>query len=218
MTSVESNQESRRIEDYLRGRLKDEETRQFEMRMLEDDELFARVQREDLLRQGMAEQPAEIREPKPKPWWRGGGGTIALARWLQPALTGALALSVIALAIGNLDLRQQIDELQAPRPGIPVITLHNQRSLLPGTEMQSQDLEGIEGPVLLEIDVSAYEEQEFTVEIQTAHDTYIYERVRADARGYLTMLVPAKILAVEITKINGEKTQYMIVPTDDKLI
>ncbi|MGB0514646.1 MAG: hypothetical protein ACPGJE_07385, partial [Wenzhouxiangellaceae bacterium] len=113
VTSVESNSETRRIEDYLRGRLNDEETRQFEMRMLEDDDLFARVQREDLLRQGMAEQPVESYEPEPKPWWLGGAGdSIPLMRWLQPALTGAMALAVIALAIGNLDLRQQLDQMQ----------------------------------------------------------------------------------------------------------
>lgn len=174
MTSVESKSQSRRIEDYLRDRLNEEATREFEMRMLEDDELFARVQREDLLRQGMAEQPHEAAEPMPKPWWRGGAGDcISLMRWMQPALTGAMALAVIVLAIGNLDLRQQIDQMQAPRPGIPVITLHDQRALLPGTETQSNDLDDIQGPVLLEIDVSAYEEQEFTVEIQTAGETHL---------------------------------------------
>lgn len=188
MTSVESNSESRRIEDYLRGRLNDEETRQFERRMLEDDELFAKVQREDLLRQGIADQPIEASEPKSTPWWRGSAVDRGpLIRWLQPALTGALAASVIVLVIGNLDLRQQVEQMQAPRPGIPVITLHDQRALLPGTEAQSNNLEDIEGPVLLEIDVSAYEDQEFTVEIQTARDTYIYERVQRDARGYLTV-------------------------------
>jgi len=205
VTSVESKSESRRIEDYLRGRLNDEETRQFEMRMLEDDELFARVQREDLLRQGLAEQPVETREPERNPWWRGGAATTALTRWLQPALTGAMALAVIALAIGNLDLRQQLDQMQAPRPGIPVITLHDQRALLPGTEAQSNDLAGIEGPVLLEIDVSAYEEQEFTVEIQTAGDTYTYERVRADARGYLTVFISQKALAVIVMNLAQEE-------------
>lgn len=199
MTSVESNSESRRIEDYLRGRLNDEETRQFEMRMLEDDDLFARVQREDLLRQGLAEQPVEANEPLPKPWWRGGAGdSIPLLRWLQPALTGAMALAVIALAIGNLDLRQQLDQMQAPRPGIPVITLHDQRSVLPGTDLPANDLGDIEGPVLLEIDVSGYEEQEFRVEIQAGRDTYLYERIQPDSRGYLTVLLPVKATGVFI--------------------
>ena len=210
MTSSASNPEARRIDDYLRGRLTEEETRQFEIRMLEDEDLFAQVQREELLRQGMAEQPHEASEPKSEPMQQGNGGEKApLIRWLQPALTGGLALALIALGIDSLDLRQQLDQMEAPRPGIPVITLHDQRALLPGTQDQSNELHNINGPVLLEIDVSAYAEQEFQVEIRTGDDIYTYERVQSDARGYLTVLLPIEVSTVTVKDLKQEEIIHL---------
>lgn len=210
MTSTESKSRARRIEDYLRGRLTQEETRLFEIRMLEDDDLFDQVQREDLLRQGLAEQPHESSESESEPWWRGNAEKIApRMRWLQPVLTGALTLAVIALGIGNLDLRQQLEQMEDPRPGIPVITLHDQRTLLPGTQAQSYDFGDINGPVLLEIDVSAYEKQEFQVEIQTTRDTYTYDRVQPDVRGYLTVYLPVKPDVVTVYSKDGQELKRL---------
>ena len=196
--------ESRRIEDYFRGRLSEEETRLFEIQMLEDDQLFAQVQREDLLRQGLAEQSQELSKPKPKPVHHvNGDGMVQRMRWLQPVLTGALALVVITLGVVSLDLRQQLDQMQTPQPGIPVITLHDQRAFLPGIQTQSSDFGDIKGPVLLEIDVSAYEKQEFQVEIQTTRDIYTYERVQPDARGYLTVYLPVESDSVAVYSKDG---------------
>ena len=206
MTSTASNSEACRIEDYLRGRLTEEETRQFEIRMLEDDELFAQVQREDLLRQGLAKQSYKASDLKSESIQQGNSGRKTyLIRWLQPVLTGAFAIAVIALGIHNLDLRQQLEQMEAPRPGIPVITLHDQRALLPGTQAQPNEFDNISGPILLEIDVSAHEEQEFQVEIQTTHDTYTYERVQADMRGYLTVLLPASASAITVKNMRNEQ-------------
>lgn len=180
----------RRVSDYIRGAVDEDERQQLEIELLEDPQLFEQVQHEALLRRGLGS--TRLAEPETKPGWRG---------WLRPALTGVLALAVVALGIDNLRLNNAIDELQTPRTGIPVITLHDQRALLPGTEAQPGELGATEGPVLLEIDVSAYEEQEFQVEILTDRDTYTYERVRADARGYLTVLLTD--IKVEILVLNN---------------
>ncbi|MEX2498045.1 MAG: hypothetical protein WD397_04120 [Wenzhouxiangellaceae bacterium] len=198
--SADPNPNSQRIADYVRGRLSEDEVQRFETQMLEDDDLFARVQREDLLRRGLqttnVEQPASPRR---------------FPAWLQPALTGALAVAVVGLGIANLGLRDRLEQLQAPRTGIPVITLHDQRALLPDEQMEpARRLPG-DGPALLEIDVSAYEEQEFQVEIRTARDTYTYERVRADARGYVTLLLTERASGIELKTVSGKNIgQYSI--------
>ncbi|MFN2335302.1 MAG: hypothetical protein ABR550_12875, partial [Wenzhouxiangellaceae bacterium] len=61
---------------------------------------------------------------------------------------------------------QQIEQLQAPMAGVPVITLHQQRAILPATPADD-DFAGVSGPMLLEIDASVYEHKAFIVRIET---------------------------------------------------
>jgi len=204
VANVDRKTEARRIDDYLRGRLSEEETRRFEIQLLEDEALFAKVQREALLQEGLRELPIEAGQTEPESMSRSSARRMSpLLRWLQPALTGALALAVVVLAFGNLGLRHQLDERLAPRPGIPVITLHDQRALFPGINDASTGPGDRDGPVLLEIDVSAYDEQEFRVEIQTTRDTYNYERIYPDARGYVTVYLPSGSSAVSVFNSQG---------------
>ncbi|MEM1081149.1 MAG: hypothetical protein AAGH65_06165 [Pseudomonadota bacterium] len=205
MTNESTNAVQDRIDQYLRGQLSQEETRQFELKMLEDHQLFEQVQREEMLRQGIAEQAKETSAPVSESQQRIKRKKKPLMQWLQPVLAGGFALVLIALGINNVNLRQQLNELQSPRPGIPVITLHEQRTLLPETGTNLSELGNINGPFLLEIDVSAYEEQEFRVEIKTYDDIYIYERVQSDLRGYLTILIRNSNTDVNIKSTAGEE-------------
>jgi len=206
MTSAESTAESGRINDYLRGRLDAEDAQKFEIQMLEDESLFARVQHEELFRQGLSEQPKLNSETSERSVRRDNfGKSSPLMRWLQPVLTGGFALATIALFTINLDLQKQLNQSQEPQAGIPVITMHDQRAILPGIQSQNNDLRGLSGPALLEIDVSAYEDQDFQVEIQTSYDIYVYERVQPDARGYLTVLLPHSGVVLAVKDMGGEK-------------
>ena len=205
MTNVDSNPEARRIDDYLRGRLSEDQTRQFELRMLEDDVLFAEVQRVELLRTGLARLPDKPKEPAPSEVMPSGQREAPwLLQWLQPALGAVLLLAVVALGIGNSSLRQQLEQAQAPRTGIPVITLHDQRALFPGVAGDAIDSEARDGPVLVEFDVSAHQQQAFRVEIRSARDTTIHERVVPDARGYLTVYLPDGRTSVAVSTERGE--------------
>ena len=205
MTNVDSNPEARRIDDYLRGRLSEDQTRQFELRMLEDDVLFAEVQRVELLRTGLARLPDKPKEPAPSEVMPSGQREAPwLLQWLQPALSAVLLLAVVALGIGNSSLRQQLEQAQAPRTGIPVITLHDQRALFPGVAGDAIDSEARDGPVLVEFDVSAHQQQAFRVEIRSARDTTIHERVVPDARGYLTVYLPDGQTSVAVSTERGE--------------
>jgi len=205
VTNVDSNPEARRIDDYLRGRLSEDQTRQFELRMLEDDVLFAEVQRVELLRTGLARLPDKPKEPAPSEVMPSGQREAPwLLQWLQPALGAVLLLAVVALGIGNSSLRQQLEQAQAPRTGIPVITLHDQRALFPGMAGDAIDSEARDGPVLVEFDVSAHQQQAFRVEIRSARDTTIHERVVPDARGYLTVYLPDGQTSVAVSTERGE--------------
>lgn len=168
---------SQRIADYVRGRLEDDEVRRFELEMLEDDELFARVQREDLLRRGLQTANLDARE-----------GRGFFPAWLRPALTGALALAVAVLGVHAWRLDQRLEQLQAPATGVPVVTLLQQRALLPGDGGLPES--PIEGPALLEIDVSMHGMEAFDLELKLVREARFLRRVRPDSRGYVTVLVP----------------------------
>ena len=166
----------RQIADYVRGCLDEESTRLLETEMLEDDALFARVQAEELLRRGLA--TAEIVDAQPRlPW---------LGNWLHPALTGALTLVVLVLGGYSYIVTQQVEQLRAPMAGVPVITLNEQRAVFPATPA-GDDFTALSGPVLMEIDVSAYEHEAFLLRIGTTAGLTYPISVETDQRGYLTV-------------------------------
>lgn len=176
--STEADDRARRISDYARSRLDEEQAKQLEIEMLDDDELFAEIQREELLRIGLRETSLDD-----------GATGVARWRWWQPALGGALGLAVVVLTIQNLRLADQLDGLRAPSTGVPVITLHQQRSLLPAADGPEQALAEAEGPVLLEVDVSAFEHEAFDLEVEAGSQRYRWPQVAPDERGYVTVLL-----------------------------
>jgi hypothetical protein len=205
VTHVEPHPDASRIDDYLRGRLSEEATRQFELRLLEDEALFAAVQREALLLEGMRDAPEVMETPSVALPDSGADRSIgAWLRWLHPPLTAALALGSVVLVFANLGLRQQVTELSAPRSGVPVVTLQDQRALFTEEPTLRAPLLPADGPILLEIDVSAHAEEEFRVEIRTARDRYLHERVRRDARGYVTVYLPAGFQSVVLVDAEGK--------------
>lgn len=200
MSETDENRD-RRVEDYLRGNADEDAVRRMEIEMLDDDELFERVQREDLLRQGMGEAERDASR-----------GEQARSRRAAPAARLAWALAAcfgaVALLLGaySLHLAERIDALQSPTAGLPVVTLFEQRSLLPETADPSVHLAGHEGPVLLEIDVSGFPHESFQLELVGEQGSMIWEKQVPDARGYLTILAPKAqwVTAIRIRGPDGE--------------
>lgn len=177
----------RRIAAYLRGQTSDKDARKLELEMLEDDDLFERVQTEDLLRRGLelgetkrASSSDSAGEPSPS-------APLPHLAWGLAAAFGAAAL---LLGVYSMQLNEQIETLQSPTPGLPVITLFEQRSLLPETTTGAPLLTDHEGPAFLEIDVSAHRHDAFQLELVRATGSLIWEAQTPDERGYLTVMVP----------------------------
>lgn len=192
MTTPEKDRDDR-IADYLRGVLDEDAVRQLEIDMLEDQELFERVETEALLRQGLLttetkslsmQQPARASWT----WWSWGGY----------ALAGGLALMVVGLGLRLHDIDRQLDVLSSPAAGIQVITLQEQRALGQGAVMQLSELSESDG-LLIEIDVSARGDSTFSVDIETASQRHHWHGLRADSRGYLTIYVPPGEVPVRLS-------------------
>lgn len=192
---------NRRIEAYVRGQADDETARQLEIEMLEDDELFERVQTEDLLRRGIgeAERPRSSRSVGEPP------AAVARPRlaWALAASFGAVA---VLLGIHSMQLTQRIETLQSPVTGVPVISLFDQRSIMPGVSEQAISLAGLEGSVFLEIDVSGYDQAAFQLELTGDRGRLVWEALVPDERGYLTVLAPRaqSISSIRVRSTEGE--------------
>ncbi len=190
MTGIDQQQDQL-ISAYIRGTADPEDVARLEEAMLDDDELFERVQQEALLQRGLKTTLIEtdpIAESKPSFW-----------RWPGFALLGTLGLAVVVLGGWIVQLQQKIDHLQAPQTGIPVITLHDQRSIL--APSQESTAFPNEGPILIEMDVSAYEDTQFRLELQSGGKIHHWENLSADDRGYITVYssgfqLPARIRLV----------------------
>ena len=176
---------NRRVEDYARGIADDEAARQLEIELLDDDELFERVQNEDLLRRGFGES-----ERVPSSTGSIGENNTGFPPRLGWALAASLGAIAVLLGIYSLQLNERIETLQSPTAGLKVITLFEQRSLMPEAADPSLQLAGHEGPVFLEIDVSAHEYDSFELELVREEGTLIREEQVPDDRGYLTVLAP----------------------------
>ncbi|MDZ7789283.1 MAG: hypothetical protein U5L08_02070 [Xanthomonadales bacterium] len=175
---------NRRVEDYVRGNADDETARQLEIEMLEDDDLFERVQTEDLLKRGFQETERvafdQGRGDKPS----------AHAPRLPWALAASFGAAAVLLGVYSLQLNDRLASLQSPSIGLPVITLLEQRSLLPEPAEPAANLAAHQGPVFLEIDVSGYEYPSFQLELVREQGSLIWEKQIPDERGYLNVLVP----------------------------
>lgn len=192
---------NRRVEDYIRGQADEDAARQLEIEMLDDDELFERIQTDALLKRGLEENdraaPARVHvggtPPAPMP---------RLA-WALAASFGAVAM---LLGVYSLKLNERIETLQSPSTGLPVITLFEQRSLVPDVTDPAVQLAGHAGPVLLEIDVSGYRSTSFQLELVGDEGSIIWEAQTPDERGYLNLLAPrARALkAINIRSPDGE--------------
>ena len=175
---------SDRIADYLRGVLDEEATRQLELDMLEDPELFEQIQSQALLRQGLQGAEAESASGKKtyRPVWAGW-------LWGGYVLAGCLAVVAVGLGIRLHDLGQQLDSGAAPSVGIQVITLQTQRALV-GQDGPRLPVDASSDGLLIEIDVSARGGGEFTLLLETERGVTEWKAMQADERGYLTVFIP----------------------------
>lgn len=195
------NDRNRRVEHYVRGAADDETVRRTEIEMLEDEALFDRIQTEDLFKRGLEETERRAcadeheRESKTAPPARLG--------W---ALAASFCAVTILLGVYSLQLKERIDALQAPSVGVPVVTLFEQRSVLPEPTDPAAHLAGQQGPVLLEIDVSGYAHESFQLELVRDQGSLIWERQVPDERGYLTVMAPnaQTLKTIKVLSPNGE--------------
>ncbi len=162
------------IDAYVRGVLNDRDQARLEQAMLDDPALFERVQQTELLRRGLRDS---VLTETSRPAWS----------WPARLLSGALSLALIGLLGWNMALNQKMTELRAPQGGIPVITLHNKRSLLAPVSLAQPTSSG--GPVLIELDVSAANSELFDLRIDSAKGSQQLSNLRRDNRGYLTVLI-----------------------------
>jgi len=201
-------QQDRLIAAYIRGTADPEAVARLEEAMLDDDELFERVQQEALLQRGLKTTLVDSDSS--------GTSKSAFWRWPGFALLGTLGLAVVVLGGWIVQLQQQIDHLQAPQTGIPVITLHDQRSVLAADSTPTLDGLPIAGPILVELDVSALAGQDFGIEIQTAGGRYQWTGQQPDWRGYLTVSLQASDLPARLVVLSPEGQplrEFELVPT-----
>ena len=174
----------KRITDYVRNRADDEAARQLEIDMLESDELFEAVQTEELLREGLgssdtADDTAAANDT--------GSGWFAPMGW---ALAATFAAATVLLGFYAAMLSNQVETLQAPSAGLPVVTLFQQRSALLGDDSTPETLQTGAKGALIEIDVSTAQTNRFRLILQTETQRYEWEGVQRDERGYVTVFLP----------------------------
>jgi hypothetical protein len=188
----------KRIADYVRNRADEETARQLEIDMLDDDELFEAVQAEAMLQEGLALSGTEddsARTTKPRRGW------VTTTGW---ALAATFAAVAVGLGIHSVQLDRQIEALQSPTAGLPVITLYDQRSALLGeTEEPTSLAIGSQG-ALVEIDVSTAETDRFRLTLQTERRRYEWEAVEKDERGYVTVMLPPHETVISFSLISQE--------------
>lgn len=166
----------RMIAEYVRGSLDDHETEALELQILENPELRARVEEQQLLQRGLTHAPVDAAAPG-RGWW-----------WPGYILAGGLGLALVMVTVWNVRLTGELEQLRAPRSAVPVITLLEQRSVLESPTTIGSAVS--DGPALIEIDVSADGDQAFEVELVSTARTYRWQGLRPDERGYLTVYVP----------------------------
>lgn len=169
----------REIAAWVRGTLAEARRDALELAMLEDQALFDRVQHEALLCNGLIGTDLDA-GPSTAQRWFGRFGLIASA-----------AFAVCALGFGVLawDLYRQLDIQANPATGVPVVTLLEQRAILPGMD-GADPRAAIPGPALIEADVSLSGGEAFDLELEFVDQRRFQRRVRPDARGFVTALVP----------------------------
>ncbi|MEE4331585.1 MAG: hypothetical protein V2J10_12010 [Wenzhouxiangella sp.] len=190
----------RMIADYVRGSLDEEETEALELQILENPELRARVEEQQLLQGGLIHAPVEVNAPVRGRWWPG------------YILAGGLGLALVMVTVWNVRLTGELEELRSPRSAVPVITLLEQRSVLE-TPSSIEAATG-EGPALIEIDVSADGDQPFDVALISAGRSYRWQGLSPDERGYLTVYVPSleTLERLTVTATQSERVREFEVP------
>jgi hypothetical protein len=169
-----------RIRQYLLNAGGKVDSERLEIEMLDDDELFAQVQVDDMIRESLI--TTKIESTAGSIWGMLGVPT----RWPYQAVIGLFTISVLVLGVRVHMLTQQIDQLSLPQVQVPVITLMEQRAFGGDASTPAADMQ----QVILEVDVSAYLDQAFDVTLQDSAGSRSWSGLKADERGYLTVFVP----------------------------
>ncbi|QKK03387.1 MAG: hypothetical protein HND55_12400 [Pseudomonadota bacterium] len=192
----------RQVRDYLRGQADPETVREIEIALLDDDELFERIQIEQLLQQGLSHRFDLSRSPRQ----RSTSGARSGSNRVHWPLAATLASAALGLGAYALSLKHQLDQLRAPQIDIPVVTLFEQRSVLAAETDLGAALSRHSGPALIELDVSLYTGHDFQLELITATRSMTWDRQQPDERGYITILLPEveSIEAIHVRSGDGQ--------------
>ena len=185
-----------RIHRYLRSEMDADEAHQFELDMMDDDELFHCYEQEYALQQGLR-STAVVSNTKPI-------GIFGLS-WERLA---ALTL-VLVLGVGVILQQQRIGLLNgklasqlAPSNSIHVVTIQHQRSFDAASSQHQVDINADSEYTLIEVDVSAFDEQTFKADIQGNSGSTRWHQLTPDERGYITLLIPNNRSAESPSSIN----------------
>jgi len=180
MNQHDDQRQQERIQRYLLNAGESADSERLEIEMLDDDELFAQVQIDDMIREGLV--TTKIESTAGGIWGMLGVPT----RWPLQAVIGLLSLAVVALGIRMHTLTQRLDQLAAPQVQVPVITLMEQRALPGASAAVAADMQ----QAILEVDVSAHMTQAFDITLRDSSGSRSWSGLTADERGYLTLYVP----------------------------
>lgn len=198
-----SEERNRRVEEFVRGQADDDTARQMEIEMLEDDDLFERIQTEDLLKRGFEENERSASSDQ-----GGREERSALLPRLGWALAASFAAVTVVLGFYSLQLSERIDTLQSPSVGLPVITLLEQRSAVLAEQDPPSPITTSESGALIEIDVSGAEKDRFTLTVKTERRRYEWNAVRRDERGYVTVFLPPNA-TVQSILVHGAENGFI---------
>lgn len=176
-----------RVHRYLRNEMDADQAQQFELEMMDDDELFQCYEQEYALQQGLL-NTAPSQTP---PWHQ--RLVSRFTAWQTLAAALLIAVLGVSLGIQHLHLqkaRQQLTDWQQTSSQVHVLTIESQRSLNSSHQEQTLIVPSATGFALIEVDVSAFADEQYRVRFDSHQPANQWQNSNRDTRGYLTLLIP----------------------------
>lgn len=175
------------VDKYVRHQLTADEIAEFEIRMLDDPQLFAAVQRAELMQQSFKAQAPAAAEPSHDHNIR----YLPFRQWIrQPvSLAASVMLGIGVLLVANLSTQQSAtDGLQRGYGVNSVVSIGQTRSATGETVLPS-------GTHLLQVDVGiSLSDASYMLSLSNDENTQSHQfQVTADGNGMVRMLTPANL-------------------------
>lgn len=176
-----------RVHRYLRNEMDADQAHQFELDMMDDDELFQCYEQEYALQQGLRTTVVSQSQS-----WHERLSSL-LPAW--QALAAALLIAILGVGLGIQHLhlhraQQQLAHWQQTSSQVHVLTVESQRSLSTNHQSQTLTVPSNTGFALIEVDVSAFADEQYRVRFDNHQTESPWQNSNRDSRGYLTLLIP----------------------------